>query len=151
MSDPVSVLIVDDEAPAVRRLQRLLTDQPLARCVATAQNGEQALQLCRDWHPELVLLDVEMPGLDGVSLARRLRGLEPPPAIVFVTAFEHYAVDAFDIEAIDYLVKPVRAERLEKALQRVIRVKARGPRRPVALTARLGEKLIPSPWMKSGC
>lgn len=145
MSDPISVLIVDDEAPAVRRLQRLLSDQALAHCVGTARNGQEALQLCRDAHPQLVLLDVEMPGLDGVSLARKLRALEPPPAIVFVTAFEHYAVDAFDIEAVDYLVKPVRAERLGKALQRVNRLKARGPRRPVALATRLGDRLISIP------
>ncbi|MGY6553198.1 MAG: LytR/AlgR family response regulator transcription factor [Wenzhouxiangella sp.] len=145
MSDRISVLIVDDEAPAVRRLQRLLAEQALAHCVGTARNGQEALQLCRDCHPQLVLLDVEMPGLDGVSLARKLRELEPPPAIVFVTAFEHYAVDAFNIEAVDYLVKPVRAERLAQALQRVDRLKLRGPRRPVALAARLGEKLIAIP------
>ena len=145
MSDPISVVVVDDEAPAVRRLQRLLTEQPLASCVGAARNAHEALQLCHDCHPELVLLDVEMPGLDGVSLARKLRVLEPPPAIVFVTAFEHYAVDAFDIDAVDYLVKPVRAERLEKTLQRVNRLKLRGPRRPVALTARLGEKLMSIP------
>lgn len=145
VTDPLRVVVVDDEAPAVRRMQRLLQDSSLADCVGSAMHGRQALQLCRDCHPELVLLDVEMPGMDGVGLARQLRTLEPPPAIVFVTAFEHYAVDAFDIEAVDYLVKPVRAERLERALKRVTRAQLDAPRRPVALTAKLGEKLISIP------
>lgn len=145
VKDRLRVVVVDDEAPAVRRLERLLDDHPLARCVGSAGHAAAALQLCHDSHPDAVLLDVEMPGMDGMNLARRLRELEPPPAVVFVTAFEHYAVDAFDVQALDYLVKPVRAERLDEALKRVARQRGSAPRRPVALSARLGEKLISIP------
>ncbi len=145
MKDPLSVVVVDDEAPAVRRLTRMLADSPWARCVGEACNAAAALDICREQHPDLVLLDVEMPGMDGVDAARRLRSLDPAPLIIFVTAFERYAVDAFDVQALDYLVKPVRAERLEQALQRAARARDLGPRRAATLTARLGEKLSAIP------
>ncbi len=143
--DRLSVVIVDDEAPAVRRLRRLLEGHPWARCVGEASNAAMALEVCRQQQPDLVLLDVEMPGLDGVGTARRLRALDPAPLIIFVTAFERYAVDAFDVQALDYLVKPVRAERLEQALQRALRARDLGPRRAATLAARLGEKLMAIP------
>ena len=145
VTDRLSVVIVDDEAPAVRRLRRLLEESSLARCVGEAANAAAALEVCRQQRPDLVLLDVEMPGMDGVDLARRLRAMEPALMIVFVTAFERYAVDAFDVQALDYLVKPVRPERLEQSLQRAVRAGKLGPRRAATLPARLGEKLIAIP------
>jgi len=143
--DRLSVVIVDDEAPAVRRLRRMLEQNPSARCVGDASNAAAALEVCRQQHPDLVLLDVEMPGMDGVAAARGLRGLDPAPMIIFVTAFERYAVDAFDVQALDYLLKPVRAERLDQALQRAARARDAGPRRAATLAARLGERLIAIP------
>lgn len=145
MKDRLRVVIVDDEAPAVRRLARLLENSAWARCIGTAANADGALDVCRREHPDLVLLDVEMPGMDGVDAARRLARLDPAPLVIFVTAFERYAVDAFDVQALDYLVKPVRAERLEQALQRAARARDPGPRRAATLAARLGEKLIAIP------
>ena len=145
MRDRLSVVVVDDETPAVRRLGRLLDQSPWARCVGQASNAAAALEVCRQQHPDLVLLDVEMPGMDGVEAARRLRTLDPVPLIIFVTAFERYAVDAFDVQALDYLVKPVRAERLEQALLRAARARDLGPRRAATLAARLGERLIAIP------
>ena len=145
MSDRLRVLLVDDEAPAVRRLIRLLDEQPLAECVGSAANAEAALESCIRLHPDVVLLDVEMPGMDGVSAARRMQRLERPPQVIFVTAFERYAVDAFDLQALDYLVKPVRAERLGQALQRAAGLRVRPQSRRPSLSARLGERLLAIP------
>lgn len=145
MSTPLSVLVVDDEAPAVRRLQRLLDQQSRVRCVGTAAQAAEAIAACRQLHPDVVLLDVEMPGMDGVQAARELMRLPQPPQVIFVTAFERYAVDAFDLQALDYLVKPVRAERLEQALERAAQAVARQRARGAILTARLGEKLLVIP------
>ncbi|TVS13770.1 MAG: DNA-binding response regulator [Wenzhouxiangella sp.] len=139
------VLVVDDEAPAVRRLQRLLQDHPLAEFAGSASHAGEALEACLSLHPDVVLLDVEMPGMDGVSAARRMLRLDQPPQIVFVTAFEQYAVDAFDLHALDYLVKPVRAERLDKALRRAAATRQRGRGRRITLSARLGERLLAIP------
>lgn len=144
MSDGLKVLVVDDEAPALRRLERLLSASGEAVCVGTADNGEQALEACRRLRPDVVLMDVEMPGIDGVEAARRLQAVPQPPAVIFVTAFERYAVDAFDLQAVDYLVKPVRAERLAQALERAA-AKARTSSAPDALSVRLGERLLAVP------
>ena len=145
MSKPLRVLVVDDEEPAVRRLERLLSSSPAAECVGSVYNAEQALDAVHSLHPDLLLMDVEMPGVDGVEAARRLQTDKAAPAIIFVTAFERYAVDAFDLEAVDYLVKPVRAERLEQALKRAAAFRARQTRRPTSLTARLGDRLLAIP------
>lgn len=134
------VLIVDDEPLAVKRLVRLLEGIDGTEVVAMAGDAAQAWTLCGRHHPDVVLLDVDMPGRNGVELARDLAGLSPAPRVIFTTAYEAYAVEAFDLAAMDYLVKPVRRERLERALERL-------GRRPDAagLCARLGErqKLIP--------
>lgn len=142
MTGGLKVLVVDDEAPAVRRLERLLSARDDAVCVGAAHNGEQALDAAARLRPDVVLMDVEMPGIDGVEAAHRLQSQASPPAIIFVTAFERYAVDAFDLQAVDYLVKPVRAERLGQALERAAAAKSRASTGPATLSARLGERLL---------
>jgi len=121
MTEPaaVKVMVVDDEPLAVERLQLLL-----ARCVGvivvgTANDGEGALRIAEAVSPDLVLLDIAMPGMDGIDVARALSESAVDPAVVFVTAFDNFAVAAFDVAAIDYLMKPVDPERLERALERV--------------------------------
>jgi two-component system, LytTR family, response regulator AlgR len=115
----VKVIIVDDEPLARSRLRELLDGQDGVEVVAEAADGEQALHACAEHRPDLVLLDISMPGIDGLEAARHLAAFEPRPAVVFCTAFDEHALSAFDAEAIDYLVKPVRRERLAAALERV--------------------------------
>jgi two-component system response regulator AlgR len=121
--NPLRVLIVDDETLARSRLRSLLADcrSPLAEVVAEAANGEGALKQLANARVDLVLLDVHMPGIDGIALARSLRNQPGAPAVVFVTAYAAHAVTAFELEAVDYLTKPVRAERLQQALQKAQR------------------------------
>lgn len=118
----LSVLIVDDEAPARGRLRDLLTDvapEVPNEVVAEADNGVLALAAIDGRRVDVALVDVRMPRMDGIELARHLSGLEHPPAVIFVTAFDVYAVRAFELNAVDYLLKPVRAQRLLAALQKV--------------------------------
>jgi len=116
-------LIVDDEALARSRMRALLVDcrSPAAEVVAEAANGDAALKCLAATRFDLVLLDVHMPGIDGLELARSLRSRPGAPAVVFVTAYAAHAVTAFELEAVDYLTKPVRGERLQQALQKVER------------------------------
>ncbi len=145
VSSRLRVLLVDDEAPARDRLARLLDQCEGVELVAQCQDGSQLTGLCARHQPDLVFLDVEMPDQDGLSLARDLKRLPQPPAIVFVTAFERYAVEAFDVRAADYLVKPVRRERLESALERVWkRRQPSAPDEPI-LVARLAERITRIP------
>jgi len=116
------VLIVDDEAPARERLRRLLGELGEISVAAEAGNGEQAVRLAGELHPDVVLLDVRMPGMNGLEAARHLALLAAPPAVVFTTAYDAYAVEAFEAEAIGYLLKPVRVEKLAAALQRAARL-----------------------------
>jgi len=116
------VLIVDDERPARARLRRLLEEIGGWQVVAEAAHGREALGLCQSLDPELVLLDIRMPEMDGLELARHLLGLPNPPAVIFTTAYEDYAIQAFEAQAIGYLLKPVRRERLERALQQAERL-----------------------------
>jgi DNA-binding LytR/AlgR family response regulator len=119
----MKALVVDDEGPARRRLARMLEAIGGVQVTAQLEDGDAVLrELERQW-PDVIFLDVRMPGLDGVSLAQR--GGDLPP-IVFVTAYDQYAVRAFELDAVDYLLKPVRPERLEAA---VSRVRARFPER----------------------
>ncbi|MEZ5625935.1 MAG: LytTR family DNA-binding domain-containing protein [Rhodocyclaceae bacterium] len=115
------VLIVDDEAPARARLRDLLGDvrreQP-NRVVGFAANGEEALRLIDAEVVDVVLADIRMPGMDGVSLAQHLNGRGDPPVLIFTTAYDQYAVQAFDLSVADYLLKPVRASRLVEALDK---------------------------------
>jgi two-component system response regulator AlgR len=115
----VKVIIVDDEPLARARLRELLEEQPGITVVAEAADGHAALHACAELSPDLVLLDIVMPGIDGLETARHLAAFEPRPAVVFCTAFDAHALSAFDAAAIDYLVKPVRPERLAAALERV--------------------------------
>ena len=113
------VMVVDDEPLAVERLQLLLARCPNATVVGTANEGEAALRIAEAVTPDLVLLDIAMPGMDGIDVARALSDSPIDPAVVFVTAFDNFAVAAFDVAAIDYLMKPVQVDRLERALGRV--------------------------------
>ncbi|MFD0738802.1 LytR/AlgR family response regulator transcription factor [Lysobacter koreensis] len=115
----MKVVIADDEPLARERLRALLGEQRGIEIVADAADGLEALHACAEHQPDLVLLDISMPGIDGLETARHLAAFEPRPAVVFCTAFDAHALSAFEAEAIDYLVKPVRAERLAAALERV--------------------------------
>jgi two-component system, LytTR family, response regulator AlgR len=123
---PLRVLIVDDEAPARRRLRDLLDDcagaMPLA-IVGEAANGREAMEILHAVASDLVLTDIHMPSMDGLELARHLLKLQQPPVVIFTTAFNEHALQAFDVNAIDYLMKPVRMQRLLAALQKVPRLK----------------------------
>jgi two-component system response regulator AlgR len=115
----MKVILVDDEPLARERLRELLAGEADVEIVAEAGDGHAALHACAAHDPDLVLLDISMPGIDGLEVARHLAAFEPRPAVVFCTAFDQHALSAFDAQAIDYLVKPVRAERLAAALERV--------------------------------
>jgi two-component system response regulator AlgR len=118
----VKVLIVDDEKPARDRLRQLIADFGSHEVVAEAANGEQALSMAATHDPDVVLLDIRMPGVDGIETAHHLNAMETPPAVVFTTAYDEYAIDAFEARAIGYVLKPVRRERLEKALEQAARI-----------------------------
>lgn len=122
-SVPLHVLVVDDEALARTRLCALLADctVPAAQVVAQAASATQAMALLQTHAVDVVLADIHMPGADGLSLARALRERRSPPALVFVTAHTEHAMDAFELDAVDYLSKPVRLERLQAALQKAQR------------------------------
>jgi two-component system response regulator AlgR len=116
---PLTVFIVDDEAPARARLRELLADcnsQLPLEVVGEASNGIEALELLAEAQPDVVLIDIRMPQMDGIELARHLRKLPDPPAIIFTTAYDSYAIKAFELHAIDYLLKPIRLGRLFDAL-----------------------------------
>jgi two-component system response regulator AlgR len=147
----MKLLIVDDEAPARERLRRLLEEIGDCEVVAEAGNGEEALALCGDTQPDIVLLDIRMPGLSGIEVARHIDSLEDPPAVIFTTAYDQYAVEAFETEAVGYLLKPVRKEKLAHALRHAGRISptrlakvARSAgieHRREQICARLGEQL----------
>jgi two-component system response regulator AlgR len=123
--EALNVLIVDDEAPARERLRDLLGDianeQP-TKLLGMAGNGIEALRFLEGQRPDVLLVDIRMPAMDGIEFAQHATRLENPPHIVFITAYDEYAVQAFELNAIDYLLKPVRAERLASALDKVRRV-----------------------------
>ena len=112
-------LIIDDEPLAIERLQILCAGIAGLNLVGTANDGAAALRLVAALTPDLLLLDIQMPGVDGMAVARTLADRGAPPAIIFVTAFDAFAVAAFDVSAVDYLLKPVAPERLERAVARV--------------------------------
>lgn len=119
MTAPLKVLIVDDEQPARNRLRELLEDCRAAvpnEIVGEASHGVQAVELAGSIGADVALVDIHMPGMSGMELARHLQALAAPPAVVFVTAHDQYAVQAFELNAVDYLLKPVRASRLASAL-----------------------------------
>lgn len=115
------ILIVDDEALARDRLKRILEEQNEHEIVGEAGNGQEALEKIEALHPEVVLLDIRMPGIDGLEVARHLVGMDEPPAVIFITAYDDYALEAFKVNAVDYLLKPVRSERLSEALGKALK------------------------------
>ncbi len=118
MPDPIRFLVVDDEPLAVERLQLLLARMDGVGLAGTASEGAGALRMVEATRPDAVLLDIAMPGLDGIDVARALARAPKPPVVIFVTAFDMFAVAAFDVEAVDYVMKPVSAERLGRAVER---------------------------------
>lgn len=113
---PLKIIIADDEGPARNRLRELLEETPGIAIVGEARNGKEALMLTLDTGADLVLLDIRMPQMDGIEAAGHLQKIVPPPAIIFTTAFDSYAMQAFDVNAVDYLLKPIRQERLHNAV-----------------------------------
>jgi two-component system response regulator AlgR len=127
MTEPIRFLVVDDEPLAIERLQLLLARIEGVTLAGTASDGAAALRLVEAVRPDAVLLDIAMPGMDGIDVARALARVPAPPVVIFVTAFDTFAVAAFDIEAVDYVMKPVSAERLARAVERARqRLAARG-------------------------
>ena len=128
------VLLVDDETLARTRMRRLLADcgTPVVEVGGEAANAEEAMALLRHGGFDVVLLDIHMPGMDGLLLAAALRELSDPPLVVFVTAHPDHALAAFEVEAVDYLTKPVRLERLQASLQKAERLRSAARRPPDA-------------------
>ncbi|MET0587558.1 MAG: LytTR family DNA-binding domain-containing protein [Novosphingobium sp.] len=134
IAGPLRTLVVDDEPLAVERLQVICAGLEGLTVVGTASDGAAALRLVEALIPDLILLDMTMPELDGLSVARALARQSNPPALVFVTAHDSFAVEAFDLDAVDYVLKPVSPDRLERAIQRV--------------SARRGDRVRePSEWL----
>ncbi|BCM23783.1 LytR/AlgR family response regulator transcription factor [Methyloradius palustris] len=117
-SDTVRILIADDEAPARNRLRELLGDIANLNIIGEAKNGKEVLELVAETPVDIVLLDIRMPQMDGIEAAEHLQKVSPPPAIIFTTAFDAYALQAFDMNAVDYLLKPIRVERLQTAINK---------------------------------
>lgn len=152
----LKILIVDDEAPARNRLRDLLGDlnrKLVLEVSGEAANGREALVFVAGHRVDVLLLDVRMPGMDGIELAQHLQQLPEPPAVIFTTAYDAYAIKAFEVHAVDYLLKPIRAARLEEALQRartlappredVLRELRSGPRAHLSVHERGRIHLIP--------
>jgi two-component system, LytTR family, response regulator AlgR len=114
----LNILIADDEAPARNRMRDLLSEIENVAVVAEAKNGKEAIDLALKTKPDLMLLDIRMPVMDGIEAAQHAQKLEPKPHIIFTTAFDAYAIKAFDLNAIDYLLKPIRLERLQTAINK---------------------------------
>jgi len=112
------VLIVDDEKLARDRLRELLNDIGGYTAVGEAMNGAEAVEKTGELNPDVLLMDIRMPGMDGLEAAMHLMGMENPPAVIFTTAYDQHALDAFDVNAVDYLLKPIRKDRLAKALSK---------------------------------
>ena len=149
----MKILIVDDEQPARERLRQILADEPDCEVVGDAGNGLEALELAAKTMPDVVLLDIRMPAMDGIETAHHLNEMDPPPAVVFTTAYDEYAIDAFEARAIGYVLKPVRRARLVGALQHASRLAQAtlreagasldAQRRHVCAAAHGGLRLIP--------
>ncbi len=120
--DAVKILIVDDEPPARDRLLRLIDEIDGYRVVGQCGSGLEALDLVPRMAADVVLMDIRMPGMSGIEAARHLLSMAQPPAVIFTTAYDEYALEAFDSQALGYLLKPVRRERLARALQHAARI-----------------------------
>jgi len=145
------VLVVDDEPLARERLRLLLGELPGVECAGEAASGEEALRLAAELDPDVVLLDIRMPGMGGLEAARRLAALDEPPAVIMTTAYEQHALEAFDAQAAGYLLKPIRRDKLATALERaqrasralLARVAAVPARSHITVRARDQLRLIP--------
>jgi two-component system response regulator AlgR len=134
-ASPLKALIVDDEPLAVERMQVICARMDDITVIGTASDGESALRLVDALGPDIILLDLTMPEMDGLAVARRLSEKSSAPAVIFVTAHDEFAVEAFDLDAVDYVLKPVAPDRLQRAIGRVM--------------ARRGERSAPdSPWLE---
>ncbi len=118
----MNVLIVDDEQLARQRLRHMIGEIGGLRVIGEAANGEQALQNAKNSNPDIILMDIRMPGMDGLQAADYISRMNNPPAIIFTTAYSDHALNAFETHAVDYLLKPIKQERLKKALQAARRV-----------------------------
>lgn len=114
----LKLLIADDEAPARNRLRDLLADISAVEVVSEARNGAETLEAVNTLQPDIVLLDIRMPVMDGIEAAQHLQKMTVPPAVIFTTAYDSYAIQAFDMNAVDYLLKPIRLERLQTAINK---------------------------------
>jgi len=150
----MKVLIVDDEPLARARLRRQLVGLTTIEVVGEADNGEAALHACTLLNPQVVLMDIRMPGLDGLSAALQLAQQPAPPAVIFCTAYDQYAIEAFDANAVGYLLKPVNQDKLAQALAKAERLSqaqlhalqpviANESRSHIAAKSRRGLELIP--------
>ena len=117
----MKILIVDDEKPARDRLARMVGELNEHELVGEAVNGLEALGMAQSLEPDIVLLDIRMPGMDGIEAARHIARLDEPPAVVFTTAFSDHALEAFETHAVDYLLKPVKQDRLKAAMDAAVR------------------------------
>lgn len=135
------ILIVDDERPARDKLRRLLAQHPDVEAIEEACDGDQALRQVGACAPDALFLDIQMPGVSGLELAASLP--QPAPLVVFVTAFDHYAIAAFDASAIDYLLKPYDADRLQRAMLRLReRLQERAARPPLGAALAVRQLLV---------
>lgn len=130
----MNILIVDDEKPARDRLARMVSGLQDHTLVGEAVNGLEALGMAQSLQPDIVLMDIRMPGMDGIEAARHIAQLENPPAVVFTTAYSDHALEAFETHAVDYLLKPVKQERLQAAISAAMR--------PTRAHAVVNEKLL---------
>lgn len=124
-------MIVDDEPLAIERLETLCAEQPAIEVVGTANDGVAALRLAQQLTPDLIFLDIGMPKMDGINAARALGLMEKKPAIVLVTAYDNFAVEAFDLDIVDYVLKPVSSERLGRAIARAQSIRTESAAEPV--------------------
>ena len=129
-------MIVDDEPLAIERLEILCSDHPVIEIVGTANDGVAALRMAQQLMPDLIFLDIGMPKMDGINAARALGLMDKKPAIVLVTAYDNFAVEAFDLDVVDYVLKPVSSERLGRAIAREHRLARMRQRHTQAATAR---------------
>ena len=145
----LKVLVVDDEPPARERLRQLVDEEDGFRVIDEAANGAQAVEKAAA--ADIVILDIRMPGMDGLEAAQHINTLDEPPAIVFATAYDEYAIDAFDARALGYVLKPVRRARLKAALEQAARVSGKAlremrggaSRRAICATAHGEMRVIP--------
>ena len=144
----LNVLIADDEAPARRKIARMLEDRGDVRIVAEASNGIDAIDLITMTKPDLAFLDIQMPDLDGLGVAQAVAEQPDPPAIVFVTAFDRYAIKAFEVQALDYLLKPFDRERFDRVLERARETRVLQQEHAPALAQALQQARREEPYLR---